>query len=305
MTLSPTPEREQKLRPALVIALMALLAVVWGSTWVVIGLGLHDVPPFTGAALRFVLAGLVMAAIAPWLARREGGGRAPRGVVWAQAFCQFGFNYALVYVSETILPSGLVSVLWATFPLMMALAAHFITKRERLSGRKWTGMLVAFSGVLLLFVTDIANVGARGVGMALLVLLAPAAVVWSTLLIKYRASGASSAYLNRDSMLIGAGMLSVLAIAFERGAPVRFTPVAVGSIVYLALFGSVLAFGVYLWLLRSVPAYRLSIISYMVPVFALVLGAVVRGEPLGVTTVTGGALALAGVALTLRRTRSA
>jgi drug/metabolite transporter (DMT)-like permease len=285
----------------MVIGLMALLSATWGSTWVVIGLGLNDVPPFTGAALRFVLAGAVMVAIAPLLARREGGGRAPRGVVWAQAFCQFGLNYALVYMSETILPSGLVSVLWATFPLMMGLTAHFITKRERLGGPQWAGMLVAFSGIVLLFVTDIAHVGPRGVVMAFLVLLAPAAVVWSTLLIKYRAGGASSAYLNRDSMLLGAGMLGTLALVFERDVPVRFTAMAMGSIVYLALMGSVLAFGVYLWLLRSVPAYRLSIVSFMVPVFALVLGALVRGEPLGATTAVGAVLVLCGVALTLRR----
>jgi drug/metabolite transporter (DMT)-like permease len=285
----------------MVIGLMALLAATWGSTWVVIGLGLDDVPPFTGAALRFILAGVVMTALAPLLARREGGGRAPRRVVWAQAFCQFGFNYAIVYTSETILPSGLVSVLWATFPLMMGLTAHFITKRERLGGPQWAGMLVAFFGIVFLFVTDIAHVGPRGVVMALAVLLAPAAVVWSTLLIKYQAAGASSAYLNRDSMLLGAGMLVVLAWVFERDQPVRFTPVAVGSILYLALMGSVLAFGVYLWLLRSVPAYQLSIISFMVPVFALVLGAVVRGEPLGVATAIGAVLVLSGVGLTLRR----
>jgi drug/metabolite transporter (DMT)-like permease len=285
----------------MVIALMALLSATWGSTWVVIGLGLTDVPPFTGAALRFILAGAVMAAIAPLLARREGGGRAPRLVVWAQAFCQFGFNYALVYMSETILPSGLVSVLWATFPLMMALAAHFITKRERLGARQWSGMLLAFSGIVLLFATDVAEVGPRGLAMAFLVLLAPASVVWSTLLIKYRAGGASSAYLNRDSMLLGAGMLLALALVFERDLPVRLTPTALFSILYLALIGSVLGFGVYLWLLRSVPAYRLSIISFMVPVFALVLGAVVRGEPLGVTTAFGALLVLSGVGLTLRR----
>jgi len=300
MTTAPPAEP----KPGLVYALMALLSLVWGSTWVVISLGLSDVPPFTGAALRFLVAGGLMLLLAPWLARREGGGRPPRAVVWAQALCQFGFNYALVYVSETVLPSGLVSVLWATFPLVLALATHFVTKTERLVGRQWLGLWVSFSGIVLLFATDIASVGSHGLGMACLVLLAPAAVVWSTLLVKRRASGTSSAYLNRDSMLIGSAILFALAALFERDAPVRFTPTAFASIAYLAVFGSVVAFGVYLWLLRSVPAYRLSIISFMTPVVALLLGALVRGEPLGVTTVSGTALVLLGVGLTLRRSRA-
>src|SRR5688572_8667979 len=116
---------------------MALLCLVWGSTWLAIKFGLRDVPPFTGAAVRFMVAGVCMAAVAGLLGGREGGGRAPAIVVLAQGLFQFALNYGLVYVGETIIPSGLVSVLWSVFPLFVALAGHFILKTEFLSGAQW------------------------------------------------------------------------------------------------------------------------------------------------------------------------
>jgi drug/metabolite transporter (DMT)-like permease len=297
-----TPELSQQGKPsaALVYSLMGVVALVWGSTWLVIKRGLETLPPLFGAGARFVLAGAVMAALVPWLARREGGGRPPLGVVAAHALCQFVLNFALVYVSETILPSGLVSVLWSIFPLSMALTGHFVTKAERLAGGQWVGVLVALGGIVVLFATDIASISSRAVGMGLLLLLGPLSVTFSTTLIKRRASGASSAILNRDSMLSGGVALCALSFIFERGEPARFTPVAIGSIIYLALLGSVLTFGIYVWLLRTVEAYRLSLISYVIPAIAIWLGASFGGEPVRRTTLAGTALVVLGVAATLR-----
>ena len=292
-------------RPAVLFGLMALISAVWGSTWLVIRHGLDDLPPLLGAGLRFVLAGVVMAALVPVLREREGGERPPFSVVLPQALFQFTGNFALVYWCETVIPSGLVSVLWATFPLMMSLTGHFVTRAERLHGAQWLGLVVAFAGVASLFGTDVARGGSRAVVMGLLLLLGPASVTVSTTLIKRRAANASSLLLNRDSMLIGGVLLLVLAALFERGQPVRFTNGAIFSVVYLAIFGSVVTFGAYLWLLRTVPAYRLSLVSYITPVLALLLGRTLRSEPFGGTTLAGTALVLAGVGLTLRKKKPA
>jgi len=284
-------------------ALLALTCLAWGSTWLVIKWGIHDLPPLTAAALRFLVAGGVMAALAPWLVPREGGGRPPWSVVIVQAVCQFTLNYALVYYSETVLPSGLVSVLWSVFPLLVALGGHFVTKAERLHARQWLGGLLAFGGVALLFLTDVAHISRDAIAWGLLVLLAPTAVTVSTLLIKQRAAGASSILINRDSMLIGSALLFVLAFAFERDQPRTFSPAALGSIAYLALVGSVFTFGVYMWLLRHLSAYLLSLTSFVTPVLALSFGALVGGELLTLHTLAGAALVLMGVALTLKAAR--
>lgn len=301
----PTPELDRAPgpapRPVVVALLLGLISLVWGSTWLVIRVGLRDVPPLTGAGIRFVLAGSVMALLAPLLARREGGGRPPAAAILLQAGCQFCANYALVYWAETVLPSGLVSVLWSAFPLMMALLGHFVTRSERLVARKWLGLLVSFAGMLVLFATDLRAVGRGAVGVGLAVLLAPAAVAVSTTYVKRHAAGSSSVLLNRDSILLGGVLLLVMALVLERDRELSLTPAAVGSILYLSLAGTVLTFGVYLWLLRTVPAYRMSLTSYATPVIALLVGAAFGGEPLGPTTLGGTVLVLAGVALTLLR----
>jgi drug/metabolite transporter (DMT)-like permease len=291
--------------PFVAYGLLALVCLAWGSTWLVIKWGLSDLPPLTSAAVRFLLAGSVMAALAPWLVPREGGGRPPRVAVVAQGVCQFALNYALVYCSETVLPSGLVSVLWSVFPLLIALGGHFVTKTERLGAWQWVGGALAFGGVMVLFLTDLSNISRDAIAWGLLVLIAPTAVTASTLLIKQRAAGASSILINRDSMLIGAGILLALALAFERDEPRRWSAAALGSITYLALVGSVFTFGVYMWLLRHLSAYLLSLTSFVVPALALLFGAFVGGEPLTSTTLGGTALVLLGVGLTLHSARRA
>ena len=285
-------------------SLMALVSLIWGSTWLVIRVGLFHLPPFFSAGVRFVIAGVVMALIAPWLVGREGGGRPPFGVILAQAFCQFVVNYALVYYAETVLSSGLVCVLWGVFPLLVALTGHFVTRAERLKGRQWVGMLVGFGGIVVLFATDIAETSESAWRMGALVLLAPLAVTISTTLIKLRASAASSVLLNRDSMLIGGVTLLLLSFVTERGEPIHFTAAAVWSVLYLALAGSVVTFGSFLWLLRTVPAYRLSLWNYVTPVLALWLGAITLGEYVGPTTLAGTALVNVGVGLTLRKAKA-
>lgn len=286
--------------PILSRVLFVALCLVWGSTWLAIKVGLRDLPPLTGAALRFWVAGLVMAGLAWLLSEREGGSSPPRSLVITQGVCQFVLNYALVYLSETVIPSGLVSVLWSIFPLMMALAGHFVTKAEPLRPGQWLGFSLGFFGIVALFINDVASISSRAVGMGLLLLLAPAAVAFSTTLIKVRGAGVSSLLLNRDSILFGALGLTLLSFLFERDARVEWSFTAIASILYLALPGTVFTFGVYLWLMRYLPAYWLSLTAYLTPLVALLLGATLGNEVLYPSTVIGTVLVLGGVALTFR-----
>lgn len=285
----------------LILAMMGFVCLIWGSTWLVIKLGLRDVPPFTGAAARFAIAGACMAVLV-WLFRdRETKKRPPWPAVISQGLLQFAFNYAVVYVGETVIPSGLVAVLWAVFPLCIALASHFILKTELLSGRQWLGLFVAFAGVTALFVTDIASVSSAMIPIGLLVLLAPLSVTVPTLLIKRTAHDANLLILNRDSMWIGAVVLGLLALVFERDSALHITPLATFCVLYLAIPGTVVTFGVYLWILRHVPAYRASLISFVTPALALLMGALFGGEALTLATVAGSSLVLAGIFLVLKR----
>lgn len=281
--------------------LVAILCLAWGSTWLIIKEGLRDLPPFTSAGYRFVIAAAVMAALAPFLRRLEGGER-PAAWLWlVLGVTNFGASYGIVYWSETHLPSGLTSVLWAVFPLMMAVAGHLWLDNERLRPRHGLGFVLAFLGVVLLFITDLRGIGPDAVPAALVLLLSPLVCVLGNVLVKKHGAGVSSALLNRNAMLVGAAMLLAVGLWHERDVEVRWTGFAVFSILYLALFGTVLTFGLYYWLMRYARANRLAMIAFVTPAIALTLGWAFGGEPIHLHTLGGASCIVVGVALVVVR----
>jgi len=285
--------------------LIALLCLIWGSTWLVIKWGLADLPPFTAAGVRFASAWLVFAILAPVLARSEGGERPPWRLRLSHGLLQLAASYGIVYWCETRLPSGLVSLLWSVFPLLMAVSGHYFLDGERLSARQWSGFLLGFGGVGMLFATDLRDIGPGAVPAGMVLMLSPIVVVVANTLVKRHGGHVSSVLLNRDGMSIGAMALLAAGALFESDASFDWTPRAIGSVAYLALVGSVVSFGLYFWLLRYVPAYRLSVIAYVTPMIALGLGAWVDSEPLGANTLAGAGLILVGVALAVAGRRHA
>jgi drug/metabolite transporter (DMT)-like permease len=285
---------------ARVVVYVGILCLVWGSTWFVIKDGLRDLPPLFSAAARFWLAAVVMLLLAPRIQRREGG-PVPRAFVWITVgTLSFFASYGIVYVSETVLPSGLVSVLWAVYPLLVAVLGHFFLPGERLRAGHFVGFVLGFGGVVLLFRHDVHAFGSAGLAVALLLLVSPVVVAVGTVVTKRYASAASSAMLNRNGMFVGAVLLSAASALFERDAAVRLTSRALFSIGYLAIMGTVVTFGLYHFVLRHAPAHRLSLIAYVTPVLALTLGWALGGEPIYLSTVAGTALILGGVALVVR-----
>ncbi|MBK7586212.1 MAG: EamA family transporter [Myxococcales bacterium] len=283
--------------------LVALLCAIWGSTWLVIRGGLHDLPPFTSAAARFWLAAALMSVVARPLARREGGAR-PRAWLWlASGLLNFGTSYGIVYFCETRLPSGLVAVLWGVFPILMALSAHWFLPSERLRSGTWMGILLGFAGLFVLFQNDVRALGAGATSAALLLFVSPVVSVVGTTVIKKYGAGTSSVLTNRNAMFVGAAVLSGLALTLERDASPRWTAAAVGSVVYLAVAGTAVTFGVYFWLLRYADAHKLGLIAYVTPAIALTLGWSVGGEPLRSSTLIGTGLVLLAVVLVVRPAR--
>jgi drug/metabolite transporter (DMT)-like permease len=286
-----------------VVALVALLCVIWGSTWIVIQSGLRDLPPFTAGAARFVVAAFVMTAIAPGLAKKEGGTRPPILLSVTVGLLNFAASYGIVYWSETRIPSGLTSVLWSVYPLMMGLSGWLFLKTERLRALQVVGLVLGFAGVALLFATDLRNVSTQAVVAGLVLLGSPLVACIGTTIAKKQGGIVSSALMNRNAMWIGAVALVAVALVFERDATPRWSAAAIGSVAYLAIAGTVLTFGVYFWLLRTVAAYRLAMISYITPAIALTLGTLVGKEPLTGWTIAGSLTILCGVALVVMRTR--
>ncbi|MCH9688309.1 MAG: DMT family transporter [Deltaproteobacteria bacterium] len=284
-----------------VVVTVLVLCLIWGSTWLVIKTGLRDLPVFGSAAARFTLAALLLAFIAPWLHRREGGQRPVWWLVLSMGTLNFAIAYGVVYVAETVIPSGLASVLWAVFPMFTAALGHVWLPGERLGPRQWLGFVVGLFGVVVLFVADLRGIGVAALWAGALLLLSPLSAAAGQIIIKRHGQSASATLLNRDAMFVGAGLLWLCALPFEDQSTAVLTPTAVGSVIYLAIIGTAVTFGLYYWLLRYVAASRLSLIAYVTPAVALWLGWAVDGETLAWSTLLGSALILVGIALALRR----
>jgi drug/metabolite transporter (DMT)-like permease len=287
--------------PALVTATFVLLTVIWGTTWAVIRVGLEGIPPFAGVALRFAIACAVLLVVGRALGVRFG--RRPHEVMlWivnaALAFC---VSYGVVYWAEQWVPSGLTAVLFSSFPLFVALMAHFALPGERLVPGSLFGVVLGFVGVAVIFSEDFALLGGPQVAFASTVMLAsPVAAAIASVAVKRYGKGVHPFSLTAIPMGLTAAIMGAISIAVERDREIVFDRTSVAALLYLAIFGSAVTFTLYYWLLSHIAATRVSLIAYLVPLVAVGVGAGVMNEPLTARTLAGTVLVIGGVALTVR-----
>lgn len=291
------------------LAALAFIAcvLIWGSTWLAIKVGYEGVGALTGAALRFGLAAVMLAGIA--LATRRSlrlRGRDLRLALFVAA-STFVLDYGLIYWAEQALTSGLTAVLFATLPFSTGLFAWLLL-REAPTARKLGGAALGLLGLAVLFGDSLRLDAALLVPML--------AVLAATVLAS--ASGVAMKKWGRDvdnvalfAVAMGAGSAGLFAWAFAAGERIALpsTAIAWASVAYLAVFGSVVGFLLYYWLLRTHDVVKLSLVAILIPLVALALGAATLGETLGLAQLAGVALVLVGVAITLtapaQRPRSA
>jgi drug/metabolite transporter (DMT)-like permease len=291
------PEAPRRLYTNLTIALLCL---IWGSTWLVIKEGLRDLPIFSGAALRFTIAAVILWGVAPALHRREKGGAPPRLLWLTMGTLNFALAYGAVYWAESRIPSGVASVLWGIFPLIAGLLAHWFLPKERLAARALMGLLLGFSGIVWLFFDDLGRAGPGARLGGLVLLCSPVVAAIGQTVIKRHGERVSAVLLARNAMPVGALLLWIVALASEDLSTIRWTPTALLSLAYLSTLGTVITFVLYYWLLRYSASTKLSLIAYVTPALALWLGAVFADELIGISTLGGTVAILLGVYLASR-----
>ncbi len=283
-------------RLATVIAYAACV-LIWGTTWLAIKVSLHGMPPIFGAGVRFVIAGSIMYAFA--FARGVDFRRAtpPLHLVAVLAFAMFGLNYALTYVAETHLASGLVAVLFGTMPFFIFGFAWAMIG-ERADGRTIAGASLALGGVATISLVA----GVRGD-----LLYIAAALVASA------SSGFANVYLKRfaaveplvvlpPAMLLAGTGLAVLGLGSEHVDVHRAMAAGpLAALFYLAVCGSAIAFYCNHWLLQRITSGSVGLTALMVPVIAVAVGALFGGEVFGMRDIIGALLVIGGVWLSLGR----
>lgn len=284
--------------PLLKAATLALLVVIWGTTWAAVRISLVGFAPFTGVTLRFVVAALLLLVFA----RLMGIPLAPvnssdRKLRVLHAVLSFCVSYGVVFWAEQWVPSGLASVLFATFPLIVALIAHFALPEERMTVQAAIGTVIGFIGIAVIFAEDFDRLGGRMVGVASLVMLiSPLVAAISSVAIKKWGSGIRPVAFNGVAIIYASIIMGGLAAATERHRPMELEFWPVSAVLYMAVAGTAITFPLYFWLLEHMQARQVALIGYGTPVVAVFLGVVFLNEPLTTRFIVGSALVVVGVA---------
>ena len=276
--------------------------LIWGSTWLVITFQYGRVAPEVSVAYRFGLAALLLAA---WcLARRLPMRLSLREHGWLalQGALMFGLNYTCVYVAEQHIPSGLMAVIFSLLAILNPLGAR-LWFGTPLAWRTFGGGALGVAGVALLFLPGAAAIqGAHArAGLALGLLGAVAASASNLVAQRNHGSGIPVMQGNAVSMAYGAAFVAATCAALGRPFTFDPSPRYLASLAFLAVFGSILAFGAYLTLVGRIGAGRAGYAMVAIPLVALALSTAFEGLRWEWTLAVGAALCLAGNVLVLPR----
>jgi len=280
---------------AFVGASYAMLCGIWGSTWLVIRIGLEGAPAFLSASLRFVVASATLLGLAVVFRSKLPRGRVEWGLVLFVGLVLFTADYGLIYWGENNgVASGLSAILFATFPLQTALFAHALLKKERVSVQKLAGIALGFVGILVIFRGQLAADAGLFFPMLAIVLAATCAGVSGVALKRW---GHDTDPVTFNAFAMATGALSLAGVSLAAGEPwtVPSWPAGIGAIVYLAIAGSVLTFVTWVWLLKRLEATTMSYIAFVTPIVAVLLGVAVGEELLDPLILGGAAVTLAGI----------
>jgi len=275
-----------------------IIYFVWGSTFIFIRIGVRELPPLLFAALRFFPAGLVL-----YLWMIAHGERSPSLRQWLSAtglaLLIFVGDYGLLFWAEQRVPSGIAAVMLATIPAFMALSEIIFLGTQRLTVRLGLALLIGLGGVLVL-VSHSLNFGGSPIDSTGAIALIAAAASWSVAsILSRRMHLPPSKVMSAAAQMLSGGVLLCL-ISGSLGEFRTLHPADISgrtwfALAYLIVFGSLVGFTAYVWLLHHESPTKVGTYAYVNPVVAVLLGYFLGGEPLGLRTILGTAFVLVSV----------
>ncbi len=281
-----------------ILVAFGVIYFVWGSTFLAIRVGVHEVPPFLLAAMRFFVAGIVLYG---WM--RMKGTPSPSKREWAAATLLgtliFLLDYGCVFWAEQRVPSGIAAVVLATIPVFITLLEIIFLRTQRLTLRLGLALVVGIGGVAVL-VNHSFSLGEVPINRAGAAALLVAAFTWSvaTILTRRLPLPASKPMSAAAQMLVGGVELFVLAAVSGEFAGFRVQAVswtAWFALVYLIIAGSIVGFTAYIWLLHYESPTKVGTYAYVNPVVAVCVGYFFGAEAVGPRTLLGTLLVLVSV----------
>lgn len=278
-----------------VILGLVVVCLIWGTTWVAIKIGLRSIPPVLGASLRFLLASLFLLALIEIRRIQFAKDRMFWNLGLLMGLSSFGIPLALVYWGTQYIPTSLASILFATHPFAVALCSYFLLPKERLTKPKIAGIFLGFVGIYVIFASEFSFRSDLAVEGMVAIILSSALQAFTLVTVKKYGGPYNTMSLNYVGMVIGGVLLAIMSFFVENHSGIVFNEEAILSLVYLALFGSVITFVTYFWLLKHVEVVLLSLTAFVTPIIAVAAGVIVFSESLTLQMVIGSALVLFGI----------
>lgn len=275
--------------------LFLIICIIWSTTWAMIKIGLDETPPFLGLALRFSIASIILFAVILFLKK-------PIPLDWdsiklylvagifSQAFCYF-----CTYWGEQYISSSLTSILWTTLPLFVGIFAHFLVPSEKLNFSHIFSIVFATAGVVCILFDQNIVVNKEMVVGSLVVLFGVFIAAWPSVYIKTFKKPYDPIVLTAFSIAIAAVIHTAASTISGDWSRMVWDLKNIGSAVYLAVFGSAIAFIVYYWLLKQIRVVKLSFVTFITPVFACIIGWAFLGEIVTLREIFGMLLIFTGI----------
>ena len=294
-----------------VLLAFAIVYVVWGSTYLAIRVAVETIPPFLMAGVRNLAAGLLLLALVRLRGRRTAAAtpRAPRAAYWRTAvimgFLMFALGNALLSWTETRIDSGLAALLVGAIPLWVAIIARFNPwgPRRDLSLQRLLGVAVGLAGLAMLVWPGSAAGGVRFDLLAIGVLVV-GSIGWAVGTVVAPTLPHPADKLEGSGQTMVAGGVMILLVALVRGEFGMLHPGAVSweslaAVAYLVVFGSMIAYSAYAYLMVSCDASTVATYALVNPIVAVFLGWLVLNEVVTMRMVVATAVIIAGLGLTL------
>ncbi len=278
-----------------IIIAYILISLIWSSTWLVIKAGLESLTPMFSVGVRFLVASVLILLLVKYRGIKIQTDKLAMKLYILMGFFSFGIPFGLVYWAEQFVPSGLTAVLFAVYPFFILLFSYFALRGESIGYYKVLGIFLGFSGIVIIFSDSFgSDITSYLIGMFAVVISSgmQAAIA---VLIKKRGHHLNPLSMNLFPMMIAGIFLLIFSFITEDINELKFDVKAILSVLYLAVFGSVIAFTTYYWLLKRMNVVILSLVAFITPVLALFLGWIVYDEQLSARHFWGSLLVLTGI----------
>ena len=275
--------------------------LVWGSTWLAIEFQLGEVPVIISVVYRFAIAASLMWMYCLWAGVPMRFSRRNHAFIALLALCNFSMNYAVLYYSQTYLTSAMTSIAFSTMLLMNIVNTRLIFG-TRITARVYVGALFGILGITALFWNDLVSAGAEGNSLYGLFLVMSGALIASfgnMVSVRNSREGMNVFAVNAWGMLYGTLILLLLAVLSGTQFTFSDEPSYLVSLLYLGVFGTVIAFATYYVLLSEMGPERASYVIVLFPVVAVILSSLFEGFEWTQNTFLGFALVLLGNAVLL------